>query len=143
MKIKILFCIATLFLHVILFGQRTNSSHTRVNGYFRSNGTYIQPHYRTTPNSTNRDNFSTQGNTNPYTGKPGLVIPDNKPVATNENYNYQSPSSYFLFPTSTSEKDKPKSELELIFEKSYLTSPNTTNNNQLIDIFNQPNHSSA
>ena len=43
----------------------------RVNGGYRSDGTYVQPHYRTSPNSTQSDNWGTKGNTNPYTGAPG------------------------------------------------------------------------
>lgn len=42
-----------------------------VNGYFRKDGTYVQPHYRSSPNSTKTDNYSTKGNTNPYTGERG------------------------------------------------------------------------
>ena len=34
-------------------------------------GQYRQQHYRTAPNHTQRDNYSTKGNTNPFTGKPG------------------------------------------------------------------------
>lgn len=49
---------------------------TYVNGYYKSNGTYVRPHYRTSPNSTNLDNYSTKGNVNPYTGKRGTVEPD-------------------------------------------------------------------
>ena len=44
---------------------------TTVSGYVRSNGTYVQPHVRTMPNSTNWDNFSTIGNTNPLSGVSG------------------------------------------------------------------------
>ena len=44
---------------------------TYVNGYYKSNGTYVQPHYRSSPNSTTSDNWSTYGNTNPRTGKSG------------------------------------------------------------------------
>ena len=46
-----------------------------VSGHFRSNGAYVQPHYRTSPNSTLIDNYSTQGNVNPYTGRAGTVNP--------------------------------------------------------------------
>ena len=46
-----------------------------VNGYTRKDGTYVQPHYQTNPNSTKLDNYSTQGNSNPYTGKAGTVDP--------------------------------------------------------------------
>jgi hypothetical protein len=42
-----------------------------VSGYVRSNGTYVAPHYRTSPNATVRDNYSYKGNYNPYTGPPG------------------------------------------------------------------------
>ena len=56
----------------VTYGQR----HVKVRGYYR-NGTYVRPYYRTAPNSTNRDNFSTRGNVNPYTGKRGWIRPDN------------------------------------------------------------------
>jgi len=39
-----------------------------VHGYTRSNGTVVQPYYRSSPNNTVRDNFSYKGNVNPYTG---------------------------------------------------------------------------
>lgn len=44
---------------------------THVNGYTRSNGTYVESHQRSVGNSTQSDNWSTQGNTNPYTGQAG------------------------------------------------------------------------
>ena len=44
---------------------------SQVQGYFRSNGTYVAPHVRTSPNATRLDNYSTQGNYNPYSGKMG------------------------------------------------------------------------
>lgn len=47
----------------------------RVNGYFRSNGTYVQPYYRSTSDSNAYNNYSTKGNINPYTGKEGTVDP--------------------------------------------------------------------
>jgi hypothetical protein len=46
-----------------------------VRGHTRSDGTYVQGHYRTSPNSTKLDNYSTQGNYNPYTGRSGTVDP--------------------------------------------------------------------
>lgn len=48
---------------------------TYVNGYYRSNGTYVQPHYRSDSNDTKLDNWSTQGNVNPYTGQQGTKDP--------------------------------------------------------------------
>jgi len=49
---------------------------THVRGYYKKNGTYVQPHYRSSPNSTSNDNFSTKGNVNPYTGKEGTKNPE-------------------------------------------------------------------
>lgn len=46
-----------------------------VDGYYRSNGTYVQPHTRTAPDSNPYNNYSTRGNTNPYTGQAGTVDP--------------------------------------------------------------------
>ena len=46
-----------------------------VPGYYRSNGTYVPGYYRTAPNGTPWDNWSTRGNYNPYTGKPGTYVP--------------------------------------------------------------------
>jgi len=42
-----------------------------VKGYFKKDGTYVQPHKRTAPDKRVDDNWSTIGNTNPYTGKRG------------------------------------------------------------------------
>lgn len=48
---------------------------TYVKGYYKKNGTFVKPHYRTTPNKNKLDNWSTKGNINPYTGKLGTVNP--------------------------------------------------------------------
>lgn len=42
-----------------------------VGGYVRSNGTVVQPYIRSDANSTKLDNYSTRGNTNPYSGQRG------------------------------------------------------------------------
>ena len=42
-----------------------------VTGYYRKDGTYVEPHWRSNPNSTTSDNWSTRGNANPYTGEVG------------------------------------------------------------------------
>jgi hypothetical protein len=44
-----------------------------VSGYTRSNGTYVAPHYRSAPDRNFGNNWSTLGNVNPYTGKPGTL----------------------------------------------------------------------
>jgi hypothetical protein len=58
-------------------GPVNPSSHL-VTGYTTKNGTYVAPHRATNPNGTKNDNFSTQGNVNPYTGKSGTKKPDSK-----------------------------------------------------------------
>ena len=45
----------------------------KVKGYTKKNGTYVSPSYRSTPNRTKLDNYSTKGNHNPYSGKTGKV----------------------------------------------------------------------
>lgn len=52
------------------------TAQTRVGGYVRQNGTYVAPHYRTTPNSSIYDNYSTRPNVNPYTGQTGTRTPN-------------------------------------------------------------------
>ncbi len=42
-----------------------------VNGYSRSNGAYVNPYYRTYPDSNTYNNYSSYGNINPYTGARG------------------------------------------------------------------------
>ncbi len=42
-----------------------------VRGHARKDGTYVQPHRATNQNKTQRDNWSSKPNVNPYTGKPG------------------------------------------------------------------------
>ena len=61
-----------------------NYNTTTVSGYTRSNGTYVQSHVRTMPNNTNWDNFSTKGNSNPFTGSTGYRARDYSSNA----YNY-------------------------------------------------------
>lgn len=47
-----------------------------VRGYYRpSTGSYVQPYYRTRPDNTLLNNYSTYPNVNPYTGAVGTVRP--------------------------------------------------------------------
>jgi hypothetical protein len=56
---------------------------TSVGGYTKSNGTVVAPYSRTNSNTTNTDNYSTQGNSNPYTGTSGTRAQDYTPAASN------------------------------------------------------------
>ncbi|TKC10855.1 hypothetical protein FA048_11855 [Pedobacter polaris] len=57
-----------LMLFVLLISATTYSQ-VSVKGYYKGNGTYVQPHERTPPNNTITDNYSYPGNYNPNTGK--------------------------------------------------------------------------
>lgn len=46
-----------------------------VPGYTRKDGTYVAPHYRSAPNRSRYDNWSSQPNRNPFTGQAGSVEP--------------------------------------------------------------------
>jgi hypothetical protein len=78
MKKLILLTIA-IFAMYFAFSQ----SKTWVNGYRKSNGTYVEGHYRSSANSTNHDNWSTKGNINPNTSSKGYRAPDYSRQATN------------------------------------------------------------
>jgi hypothetical protein len=66
----------------------------QVKGYIRKDGTYVAPHYRSSPNSSVYDNYSTKGNVNPYTGKAGTVDPYKTPAP----YQPYKPVCYFNCP---------------------------------------------
>lgn len=44
-----------------------------VRGYYRSSGTYVQPHYRSGADGNFYNNWSTYPNVNPYTGRTGTL----------------------------------------------------------------------
>lgn len=55
------------------YSTNTNPNHVQVDGYSKSNGTYVEPYMRTEKNNTIIDNFSTSPNLNPYTGRIGTI----------------------------------------------------------------------
>lgn len=78
MKVVITFFIAAL--SVSAWAQ------TYVQPHVRKDGTYVEGHMRSSPNSSRQDNYSTQGNYNPYTGEKGTVDP------YKQTPSYQAPS---------------------------------------------------
>lgn len=62
---KHLSALLLLVLSSAAFGDRY------VDGYFRKDGTYVAPHYRSEPNQFRFDNYGARGNVNPYTGERG------------------------------------------------------------------------
>ena len=65
---KILF--VTIFF-ILLSLNFVEARDVAVRGYTKDNGTYVQPHHRSSPNEYKNDNWSTSGNSNPYTGQSG------------------------------------------------------------------------
>ena len=63
-----------IVLMIVLFSSSAIADEY-VNGYTRNNGAYVAPHYRSSPDGSTYNNYSTQGNTNPYTGQAGTVAP--------------------------------------------------------------------
>jgi hypothetical protein len=78
---KLIFLIVFFLTTTLSFAQ----SQVWVNGYYRSNGTYVQGHYRTEKNQTVNDNWTTRGNVNPHTGKAG-TLPRGTSNSTNYDY---------------------------------------------------------
>ncbi|MBK8611865.1 MAG: hypothetical protein IPL84_18525 [Chitinophagaceae bacterium] len=83
--------IIIVFLSIFSFTSLFAQSDTYVNGYYKKNGTYVQPHFKTAPNNSMFDNYSTKGNYNPYTGKPGWIDPYSK---VSSSYYSAIPYSY-------------------------------------------------
>ena len=72
-----------LVLLALLFSLLNALADTYVNGYYKKDGTYVNGYTRSSPDSTNLNNYSTQGNTNPYTGSQGTKAQDYSPEAQN------------------------------------------------------------
>lgn len=53
----------------LLLTLSTAWAQKRVEGYFRKDGTYVQPHYRSAPDSNPYNNYGFPGNYNPNTGQ--------------------------------------------------------------------------
>lgn len=72
---KIIFGLVLVFLLFVSAGS-VEAKTVRVKGYYKSStGSYVMPSYRTSPNKTKLDNYSTRGNYNPYSGKMGTKSP--------------------------------------------------------------------
>jgi hypothetical protein len=81
--------LAAMLGMVALFVGQTAKADDYVQGYYRSNGTYVAPYYRTTRDTNFYNNYSTKPNINPYTGVTGTrLVPQYSP-------RYKSPSSSF------------------------------------------------
>lgn len=63
MRIRVLIGVGLALFSIAAFAQ------VQVKGYYKANGTYVQPHVRSNPNSTRTDNYgrpSTRSTSSPY-----------------------------------------------------------------------------
>ncbi len=84
--VKLIFALGVFTLYPL----EVEAGRVRVRGYYRKDGTYVRPHYRTTPDGNPYNNYSFPGNYNPNTGKNTQGNPD---TYLNRYYN-ESSSSY-------------------------------------------------
>lgn len=77
------------------------SAQVYVHGYTTKNGTYVAPHYRSSPDRNPYNNWSTVGNVNPYTGQLGTKNPYSSPATPSYNpyATYSNPYSAPAQPT--------------------------------------------
>lgn len=80
---------------LIIFAGSAFARDVYVKGYYRNNGTYVQPHYRTSPDNSLFNNYSTKGNVNPYTGREGYKDPYQLPGITGSCGNNSIGSNVF------------------------------------------------
>lgn len=68
-------CLILSFL-CMLFPLTAWGRDVYVHGYTRRDGTQVEGHWRSRPDGNPYNNWSSQGNVNPYTGKIGTQDPD-------------------------------------------------------------------
>jgi hypothetical protein len=86
---------AAALLFVTVFSALPAEAYVNVKGYYRSNGTYVQPHVRSNPNGLKYDNYSykpSQGLYNPTYGTRGTTW-DTPTWITDPNY-YEGKTLY-------------------------------------------------
>ena len=78
------FIFTLLFASSAVFAANSHS----VKGYTRKDGTYVQQHKQTNPDQIRRNNYSSEGNFNPTTGKQGTQRNEySNPPQYNDSYN--------------------------------------------------------
>ena len=88
----------SIFILLFLMASSHIYGDVRISGYYRKNGTYVQPHYRSNPDGNFYNNWSTAGNVNPHTGEYGT-----KTTNSNQGITYiPSPPKDLNTPYTTS-----------------------------------------
>lgn len=144
-----------LLLILIILSNTTQAyADVYVKGYFRKDGTYVMPHYRSDPDSNFFNNWSTYGNINLYTGEEGTKhYPEHNYFSywNNENSNFPIGINYdhntivdISLEQSEDTNTTPLETTENIniansFINSYDTADEIAAKNMLIEYFNNIN----
>lgn len=72
---KKLLIAAAIVLSTPAFAQYQSNRDVQVDGHYRQDGQYVQPHHRSAPDNTQYNNYGSQGSSNPYTGQQGTRQP--------------------------------------------------------------------
>jgi hypothetical protein len=76
------------FLFLVIGAPVFSASSHSVKGYTKKDGTYVQSHKKTNPDQIRRNNYSSEGNYNPNTGKQGKQRNElSNPPKYNDSYN--------------------------------------------------------
>lgn len=110
-----------LFL-LLLIGYTSFAQDVWVESYTRSNNTYVDGHYRTSPDNTVNNNYSTIGNRNPHTGEWGDQ-PREKTYYYDVNYMGSTNPLASVMPA-------PVSKIESDYYQSEATHIETTSSNK-------------
>jgi hypothetical protein len=111
----------------------------RVRGHVRKDGTYVQPHYRTTPDTRFYNNWSTKGNYNPYTGMDGKVV---TPPLSGGVGGYRLPAKPSYKPRLPSSSLPPYSVAQVTSSLGISQSP-AESPSDLLSRYNRESHASA
>ena len=84
-----------VILAVVCVTNLTVQADVYVRGYYRSNGTYVSPHWRSDPDSNFWNNWSTYPNVNPYTGAVGT----RRTPSYSRGYSFSCPSYNWSSPS--------------------------------------------
>ena len=80
-----------VFLSILL--STTALADSFVNGYYKRNGIYVQPHFRSSPDISTFNNYNSWGNINPYTGRWGTSNPVTQEIY--KSYRRYRPSTIY------------------------------------------------
>ena len=93
MKKTLVLFLITLF---ILGITTTVYADVWVNGYRRSDGTYVEGHWRSESDGVFWNNYSSEGNINPYTGEKGTISYESY-LEDEYNFNYEFDNDDYNF----------------------------------------------